>query len=139
MSMVGAVAGFMLRLGLVLYFAEQLVRGVVGTSISFGLSAFLLSVVFVSLLFLRPIGNVPLRVSAATGRGKRLPFLLPCGREASMVACGRVSAPVRFGVCVRVLHTLATLLADVRSSRPRPRRSQRFPSSTPQFRASYAV
>jgi cation:H+ antiporter len=36
-----------LGLGLVVFFAEQLVKGVIGTSIGFGLSAFLLSVIFI--------------------------------------------------------------------------------------------
>jgi cation:H+ antiporter len=36
-----------LGLGLVIFFAEQLVKGVVGTSIGFGLSTFLLSVIFI--------------------------------------------------------------------------------------------
>jgi cation:H+ antiporter len=34
-------------LGLIIVFAEQLVKGVVGTSIGFGLSTFLLSVIFI--------------------------------------------------------------------------------------------
>jgi cation:H+ antiporter len=34
-------------LGLIIFFAEQLVKGVVGTSIGFGLSTFLLSVIFI--------------------------------------------------------------------------------------------
>jgi cation:H+ antiporter len=34
-------------LGLVIFFAEQLVKGVIGTSMGFGLSAFLLSVIFI--------------------------------------------------------------------------------------------
>ena len=36
-----------LGLGLVIFFAEQLVKGVIGTSLGFGLSAFLLSVIFI--------------------------------------------------------------------------------------------
>jgi cation:H+ antiporter len=36
-----------LGLGLIIFFAEQLVKGVVGTSIGFGLSTFLLSVIFI--------------------------------------------------------------------------------------------
>jgi cation:H+ antiporter len=36
-----------LGLGLVIFFAEQLVKGVIGTSMGFGLSAFLLSVIFI--------------------------------------------------------------------------------------------
>jgi cation:H+ antiporter len=38
---------FGVGLGLVIFFAEQLVKGVVGTSIGFGLSTFLLSVIFI--------------------------------------------------------------------------------------------
>lgn len=38
---------FGIGLGLIIFFAEQLVKGVVGTSIGFGLSTFLLSVVFI--------------------------------------------------------------------------------------------
>src|SRR5215475_15722810 len=34
-------------LGLIIFFAEQLVKGVVGTSLGFGLSSFLLSVIFI--------------------------------------------------------------------------------------------
>jgi cation:H+ antiporter len=34
-------------LGLVIFFAEQLVKGVVGTSVGFGVSTFLLSVLFI--------------------------------------------------------------------------------------------
>lgn len=38
---------FFLGLGMVVYFAEKLVEGVVGTSLGFGISAFLVSVIFV--------------------------------------------------------------------------------------------
>jgi cation:H+ antiporter len=38
---------FGVGLGLIMFFAEQLVKGVVGTSIGFGLSTFLLSVIFI--------------------------------------------------------------------------------------------
>jgi cation:H+ antiporter len=38
---------FGVGLGLIIFFAEQLVKGVVGTSIGFGLSTFLLSVIFI--------------------------------------------------------------------------------------------
>ncbi len=38
---------FILGLGLVIYFAEKLVKGVVGTSLGFGISAFLISVIFI--------------------------------------------------------------------------------------------
>jgi cation:H+ antiporter len=42
-----AVAFFGVGLGLIIFFAEQLVKGVVGTSMGFGLSTFLLSVIFI--------------------------------------------------------------------------------------------
>jgi cation:H+ antiporter len=42
-----AVVFFGVGLGLIIFFAEQLVKGVVGTSMGFGLSAFLLSVIFI--------------------------------------------------------------------------------------------
>jgi cation:H+ antiporter len=38
---------FIIGLALVIYFAEKLVKGVVGTSIGFGISAFLISVIFI--------------------------------------------------------------------------------------------
>src|SRR5918994_4169775 len=38
---------FGVGLGLIIFFAEQLVKGVVGTSMGFGLSTFLLSVIFI--------------------------------------------------------------------------------------------
>ncbi|MFW6118742.1 MAG: sodium:calcium antiporter [Planctomycetota bacterium] len=42
-----SVVLFVIGLALVLYFAEKLVEGVVGTSVGFGVSAFVLSVVFI--------------------------------------------------------------------------------------------
>jgi cation:H+ antiporter len=42
-----AVVFFGIGLGLIIFFAEQLVKGVVGTSMGFGLSTFLLSVIFI--------------------------------------------------------------------------------------------
>jgi cation:H+ antiporter len=42
-----ALVMFGVGLGLIVFFAEQLVKGVVGTSLGFGLSTFLLSVIFV--------------------------------------------------------------------------------------------
>lgn len=47
MHIVLAVALLLAGLGLVVFFAEKLVKGVVGTSIGFGVSAFLISVVFI--------------------------------------------------------------------------------------------
>ena len=38
---------FVAGLGLVVYFAEKLVKGTVGMSLSFGISAFLISVIFI--------------------------------------------------------------------------------------------
>ena len=38
---------FGVGLGLIIFFAEQLVKGVAGTSLGFGLSTFLLSVIFI--------------------------------------------------------------------------------------------
>ncbi len=42
-----AILLFVIGLGLVVYFAEKLVEGVVGTSLGFGISAFLVSVLFI--------------------------------------------------------------------------------------------
>jgi cation:H+ antiporter len=42
-----ALVFFGVGLGLIIFFAEQLVKGVVGTSVGFGLSTFLLSVIFI--------------------------------------------------------------------------------------------
>jgi cation:H+ antiporter len=42
-----AVVLFIVGLGLVIYFAEKLVKGAVGTSVGFGISAFLVSVIFI--------------------------------------------------------------------------------------------
>jgi cation:H+ antiporter len=47
MEMLIALVVFGLGLGLIIFFAEQLVKGVVGTSVGFGLSTFLLSVIFI--------------------------------------------------------------------------------------------
>ncbi len=47
MSLWLAIPLFVVGLGLVIYFAEKLFEGVVGTSMGFGLSAFLVSVVFI--------------------------------------------------------------------------------------------
>lgn len=47
MSVVGALVLFAMGLGLILSCAERLVRGAVGTSIGFGVSPFLISVVFI--------------------------------------------------------------------------------------------
>lgn len=42
-----AIILFILGLGLVIYFSEKLVQGVVGTSLGFGISTFLISVIFI--------------------------------------------------------------------------------------------
>jgi Ca2+/Na+ antiporter len=47
MDSIIALVFFSVGLGLIMFFAEQLVKGVVGTSVGFGLSTFLLSVVFI--------------------------------------------------------------------------------------------
>jgi cation:H+ antiporter len=47
MEIVIALVLFGVGLGLIIVFAEQLVKGVVGTSMGFGLSPFLLSVIFI--------------------------------------------------------------------------------------------
>jgi cation:H+ antiporter len=47
MEIMIALVLFGVGLGLIIFFAEQLVKGVVGTSIGFGLSTFLLSVIFI--------------------------------------------------------------------------------------------
>lgn len=47
MEIVLALVLFGVGLGLIIFFAEQLVKGVVGTSVDFGLSTFLLSVIFI--------------------------------------------------------------------------------------------
>lgn len=47
MNIILSIAMFVVGLGLVVYFAEKLVEGVVGTSLSFGMSTFLISVIFI--------------------------------------------------------------------------------------------
>ncbi|NLJ50148.1 MAG: hypothetical protein GX428_11285 [Candidatus Atribacteria bacterium] len=47
MNTIISIALFIVGLGLVIYFAEKLVKGVVGTSLGFGISAFLVSVIFI--------------------------------------------------------------------------------------------
>jgi cation:H+ antiporter len=47
MEIVTPLVMFGVGLGLIIFFAEQLVKGVVGTSLGFGLSTFLLSVIFI--------------------------------------------------------------------------------------------
>jgi cation:H+ antiporter len=47
MDIMIALVFFGIGLGLIIFFAEQLVKGVVGTSMGFGLSTFLLSVIFI--------------------------------------------------------------------------------------------
>lgn len=47
MNTIVSTALFVVGLGLVIYFAEKLVKGAVGTSLGFGISAFLVSVIFI--------------------------------------------------------------------------------------------
>ena len=47
MNIVVSIALFVVGLALVIYFAEKLVKGAVGTAIGFGISAFLVSVIFI--------------------------------------------------------------------------------------------
>lgn len=47
MSLAVSLALFVVGLGLVIYFAEKLVKGTVGMSVSFGISTFLISVIFI--------------------------------------------------------------------------------------------
>jgi cation:H+ antiporter len=47
MDILIALVIFGIGLGLIIFFAEQLVKGIVGTSLGFGLSTFLLSVIFI--------------------------------------------------------------------------------------------
>lgn len=47
MNTIVSVVLFLVGLGLVIYFAEKLVKGAVGTSLGFGISTFLISVIFI--------------------------------------------------------------------------------------------
>lgn len=47
MNVAFSIALFVVGLGLVIYFAEKLVKGAVGTSLGFGISTFLVSVIFI--------------------------------------------------------------------------------------------
>jgi cation:H+ antiporter len=47
MNAIVSIALFVAGLVLVIYFAEKLVKGAVGTSLGFGISAFLVSVIFI--------------------------------------------------------------------------------------------
>jgi len=47
MNIIVSIALFVVGLGLVFYFAEKLVKGAVGTSLGFGISTFLISVIFI--------------------------------------------------------------------------------------------
>lgn len=47
MNVILLITQFIIGLGLIIYFAEKLVKGVIGTSLGFGLSAFLISVIFI--------------------------------------------------------------------------------------------
>lgn len=47
MNIIVSIVLFVVGLGLVIYFAEKLVKGAVGTSLGFGISTFLVSVIFI--------------------------------------------------------------------------------------------
>lgn len=47
MELIIPVVFFGVGLGLIIFFAEQLVKGAVGTSVAFGISTFLISVIFI--------------------------------------------------------------------------------------------
>lgn len=47
MNIIVSIALFVVGLGLVIYFAEKLAKGAVGTSLGFGISTFLISVIFI--------------------------------------------------------------------------------------------
>lgn len=47
MNMILSIAFFIIGIGLVIYFAEKLVKGAIGTSMGFGISIFLISVIFI--------------------------------------------------------------------------------------------
>ena len=47
MNVIVSIALFIVGLGLVIYFSEKLVEGAVGTSLGFGVSTFLISVIFI--------------------------------------------------------------------------------------------
>lgn len=47
MNMIVSIILFIIGLGLVIYFAEKLVKGAIGASIGFGISTFLISVIFI--------------------------------------------------------------------------------------------
>lgn len=61
MTIIKPLIFFIIGLCLVIYFAEKLVKAVVGTSLAFGVSAFLLSVIFIGLdpenLFVGTVGS----------------------------------------------------------------------------------
>jgi cation:H+ antiporter len=114
-----------LGLGLVLFFAEQLVKGVIGTSMGFGLSAFLLSVLF--------IGFDPdnLAVGAAASAERMSAIALGSILGGAMVAMGfafglsAVIAPMTFaqvplqivGVQMLAVILFAVLILDGQLSR----------------------
>jgi cation:H+ antiporter len=114
-----------LGLGLVIFFAEQLVKGVIGTSMGFGLSAFLLSVIF--------IGFDPdnLAVGAAASAERVAGIALGSILGGAMVAIGfafglsAVIAPMTFtqvppqivGVQMLAVTLFAVLILDGQLSR----------------------
>jgi cation:H+ antiporter len=114
-----------LGLGLVIFFAEQLVKGVIGTSMGFGLSTFLLSVIF--------IGFDPdnLAVGAAASAERVSGIALGSILGGAMVAIGfafglsAVVAPMTFaqvppqivGVQILAVILFAVLILDGQLSR----------------------
>ena len=62
---------FVLGLGLIIYCAEQLVKGAIGTSLRFGMSTFLVSVIFISFdpenLFLGAVASYEQAAGLALG------------------------------------------------------------------------
>jgi cation:H+ antiporter len=114
-----------LGLGLVIFFAEQLVKGVIGTSMGFGLSAFLLSVIFIGF----DPDNLAVGVAAAAERvsGIALGSILGGAMVAIGFAFGlsAVVAPMTFaqvppqivGVQMLAVLLFAVLILDGQLSR----------------------
>lgn len=103
MSVAISIILLLVGLGLVIYFAEKLVKGVVGTSIGFGVSAFVIGVVF--------IGFDPenLAVGAVGSYEDAAGIALGSIVGAAMVAVGlafgvtALIAPMRFGQAPRAV------------------------------------
>jgi len=112
-------------LGLVIFFAEQLVKGVIGTSMGFGLSTFLLSVLFIG--FDPDNLAVGVAASAEAISGIALGSILGGGRVTNDIAFGlsAVVAPMTFaqvppqviGVQMLAILLFAVLILDGQLSR----------------------